>query len=124
MTRYEAGMKVLEAVTFFVAVSALRLVLYVAGWFALPLLFKPFYGERRQDTLWQTYVDMAWRNPTNGMAGWFEQPVPEPAKNPDHMVRRLQYKQASRWLVEDIYWEYWYLRQIDFHLFGLGLRSW
>ncbi len=100
----------------------MRFAFYLVGWLGLPLLFKPVYGDRQhiaaeaQTSLWKSYVEMAFRNPTNGMAGWFEQPVPEFRPNPDFLVRFGHKASASRWTKEGIYWEYWYLRSIDFHM--------
>ncbi len=113
-------MKTVLGVLIILPIAVLRLVIAVIGLFGLPLFFKPFYGERYKATLWETYWEMAIRNPTNGMAGWFAQPAKETRPNPDSLVRGNLAMQtsASRWTSHGIYWEYWHLRQIDWTLFG------
>jgi hypothetical protein len=104
-------------------VSALRLAFYFIGWLGLPLFFQPIYGKRYQVGLWKTYVEMAWRNPTNGMKGWFAQPVPEDKPNPDDRVRGIGGRKSdSRWMKHGLYFEYWYLRQIDWKIFKKHYR--
>ena len=101
-------------------IAAFRISLWVLGWFYLPLYFKPFYGE------WKGYVEMAWRNPTNGMKEWWTQPIKELRPNPDQTVRGWvdddgfynEYKYDDRWMLHGIYWEYWYMRQIDWTFRG------
>ena len=112
------------AIPYFILVSAVRLIFYVIGWLGFPLLFKPIYGDRShiaaaaQESLWKSYVEMAWRNPTNGMSGWFSQPVVEDRPNPDQMVREAGFRHDSRWMSHGVYWEYWYLRKIDIGKYG------
>ena len=112
----------LLGIPYFILVSALRLVLFVLGWFGLPLLFRPVYGDRKhiaaaaQVSIWKSYVEMAWRNPTNGMSGWFKQPIPENKPNPDEIVRNVGSLAADRWMQSGLYWEYWYLRRIDWKI--------
>ncbi len=146
-------MKFILGLIAFVAVVAVRVLFYMIGWVFVPLtllgdgakrtppLWRPVYGnvediaEHAKKNRWTKYVEMAWRNPTNGMAGWFDQPVPETQPNPDVLVRvgkmhngaMVKQKSASRYMQDGIYWEYWYLRQIDFKtisLFGAKHYRW
>ena len=129
----------------FVAIAAVRVLFLVIGWVFVPLtllgdganrtspLWRPVYGnvediaEKAKKSFWTKYVEMAWRNPTNGMKGWFDQPIAEAQPNPDVVVRvgtmhngaLVKPKSASRYMQKGIYWEYWYLRQ-----FNVGKYKW
>ena len=111
--------------------AVLRVLLLVIGWFFVPLtlvaagarntppLWRPVYGDiadapaQYRANRWKSYVWMAWRNPTGGLMGFPQFKLPEPRPNPDQMVRNENRLAASRWMQNSIFWEYWYIRQID-----------
>lgn len=119
---------------FFFAFMVLRIPLIVIGWFFIPLtliadgqyntapLWRHVYGNvadimytYHKGSFWKKYVWMAWRNPTNGLKGMFTQPVPEVHPNPDHKIRN-GYLRASRTMESGPYWEYWWMRTIDWKI--------
>lgn len=132
-------MKALMAVlgiAIWIAFAAVRLILVVIGWFFVPLtllgdgskrtppLWRPVYGNVEENpaayatSFWKKYVWMAWRNPTNGLKGLIEQPVPEVVPNPDARIRNENAQTASRWMQSGIFWEYWWMKQIDWTIRG------
>lgn len=130
-------MNIFFGVAVWVVFALIRALLWVIGWFFVPLtliadgarrtppLWRPVYGNiedapaEYRATRWKSYVWMAWRNPTNGLKGYVKQPVPEEKPNPDHNVRIEGWPSDSRFMQSGIFWEYWYLRSIN-----LGKYKW
>ena len=125
-------MKLLIGIVGWALVFSIRLVLMVLGWFLVPLSLLGDGAERTprmwriwannpnlpaaySTSRWKRYVWWAWRNPTPGWIGLWEQPIPEVRPNPDQIVRTPSYRKesASRFMQHGLYWEYWYLRSIS-----------
>lgn len=118
----------------FTPIATLRVGLIIIGWVFVallllgdgihrtPPLWRPFWNvetirkQFRDKGYWAKYVEMAWRNPTNGMAGWIKQPIPEKKPNPDHNVRVKGWEADSRFMRSGWFWEYWYLRDANLKL--------
>ena len=77
-----------------------------------------YYKYKGSDSRWVRYKWMAWRNPTQGLQKFFQQPIPEKKPNPDEIVRNNFAKEAKRWMEHGIYWEYWKLWRLEKPLFG------
>lgn len=115
-------------------IITVRAIFIVIGWFFVPLtlladgynntapLWVPIYGDvadipaRAKKNFWARYVEMAWRNPTAGITGWFKQPIAEERPNPDQLVRNENRKSATRFMHYKWFWEFWYMRQIDWKI--------
>lgn len=129
-------MKTLLGLLLFIPAGALRFIIFAVGtvlilfpplmhckWKAWRLLYGAsddlriqFLTAGADPSWWEYYVEMAWRNPTNGLKYWWIQPIPEVKPNPDFIVRTEFEKSAHRWMQHGIYWEYWYMRRIDWHV--------
>jgi len=127
--------KIIPRALFFFMFAIIRLALVIVGWFFVPLmllsdgfhrtsgLWTPIWGDAAEvpasysKSRWTKYVWMAWRNPTNGMKHWWEQPIPEVQPNPDRLIRgypgAIAEKSASRFMASDLFWEYWWMRRIS-----------
>lgn len=120
-------------ILYFLLVASVRLVLYLIGWVTVALSLVSdganntpkcwrmwaqvdHNTEIEKWSRWEKYKWFAFRNPTPGLIDKWQQPIPEPRPNPDQIVRNENRKSTSRWLVHGVYWEYWYLRQIDWKL--------
>lgn len=77
-----------------------------------------YFKRNGSDSRWVRYKWMAWRNPTEGFAKIFPQPIPEKKPNPDEIVRNGFAPSATRWMEHGIYWEYWKLWRLKKPLFG------
>lgn len=120
----------------YIAAATVRLVFIVVGWFFVPLtlisdggyrtppLWRPVYGnveeipQAAKKNRWTKYVEMAWRNPVTGLDAMIAQPMPEQHPNPDAIVRKGTSVDASRFMADDLFWEYWYLRRVVIKRFG------
>ena len=117
---------------YFALMMFARFGLIVIGWFFVPFtlvadgqyntppLWRHVFGNiadapysYHKGNVWKKYVWMAWRNPTNGLKGKFKQPVPEKHPNPDYIIRHRPVRSTSRTMVSGPYWEYWYMRKIN-----------
>lgn len=125
-------MNMIKGILFFILVAFARLILWVLGWFFVAF---SLVGDGQHTTSkmwrmwanvqhtpaeyatsrWKKYVWWAWRNPTPGWIGKWEQPILETRPNPDKIVRDDDWTGdgASRWMQSGLYWEYWYLRRIN-----------
>ena len=87
-----------------------------------PKIWRMWANANFEDDLkwsrWEAYKEWAFRNPTPGWIGRWDQPVPEVRPNPDHLVRIDGLPKAKRWMENGIYWEYWTLRKIDWTFRG------
>lgn len=128
-------MKLILGILWYFLVAAVRLVLWVIGWFLVPIsligdgakqtpqMFRMWADAANtpdvlKQTRWEMYKWWAWRNPTPGWIGKWQQPIPEVMPNPDETVRNLHKKSDSRCMQHEYYWEYWYLRRIDWSIRG------
>jgi hypothetical protein len=126
-------MKTIIGIIWFVLVAAIRVVLWIIGWFvvAISLIGDGKYHTWKMWKLWadaaatpaaystsrwKMYVWWAWRNPTPGWIGKWKQPMLEGRPNPDELVRTTNIS-ASRWMLYEaryfVYWEYWYMRRFN-----------
>lgn len=111
-------------------VALFRLAIWLSGFILIPFLLIAD-GKYRTPRLYKWWCDAEntpaaytknrwtmykwWaRNPTPGLIGLIKQPIPEKRPNPDEIVREsILHESAHRFMHSGWFWEYWYLRTMD-----------
>lgn len=115
--------RLLVAVPIWSIAFVLRIVLILVGFVAVPLAGPrhPIWGNNEDPKApswfmegdadwWRNYVWRAWRNPTNNVRFWLEEPeiwTTFGEDNPEYLVRNGHMKRASRLSISGIFFEYW-----------------
>ena len=104
-----------------IGLPAAFLGLVADGQYHTPAMWR-FWGQVKNIPQWWTdkhgegrfwkWWWMAVRNPTEGLAAMFKQPILEPRPNPDIIVYGGDAQHATRWLTHGLFTEFWYLRAI------------